>query len=180
MAIIYLVGMRGSGKTTVGKILARLQATAFLDLDQFLSQEEDASIREIVARQGWPGFRQLEQQYLRRAAKRLQGSGIVATGGGIVLEKANRQFMRSNGRVVWLAAPVEVLCNRLVAEPLCGQRPSLTGSPLLEELEQTARERDSLYRESAHLILSAEEEPAAIARKIQAHLAQFQDTSAAH
>lgn len=146
---LFLVGARGAGKSTVGALLAARLGCPFVDTDDELCTRSGASVAEIVAREGWPGFRQREGAVLRRVGRR-QGPAVIATGGGMVLLRANRSFMRSAGRVIYICARPGELARRLAGDPRHAQRPSLTGAPLLEELASVLAEREALYREAAH------------------------------
>jgi len=133
MSILFLVGARASGKTTIGKALAKKLDLPFADTDQHLLDSAGRTVDQIVAEEGWPGFRTRESAALRDVADAHRGGCVVATGGGMVLAEANRQLMRQRGMVVFLDAPVQVLAERLGRNPLNSQRPSLTGQGLVEE-----------------------------------------------
>lgn len=165
---IYLTGMRGSGKTTVGRILAENLKAPFVDLDHLLCQDACQDIDAIVRTSGWATFRQLESQTLQKAARQLGSHGVCATGGGIVLAAENRRLMRDSGAVVLLAPPIEVLHQRLLADPLASQRPPLSASPLYEELLEVWSKREALYRGCAHLILEERLAAPLLAGRIQA------------
>ncbi len=154
---IFLTGMRGAGKSSLGKALALRHALPFCDLDQLISKKSGASIAEIVAKKGWPYFRVAEKEALREiCAKTLNTRPVIlATGGGAVLDAENRQFMREMGTVFWLKAEPQILAHRLSLEPLPEQRPAFGKASLLEELALTLAEREALYHESADYILNA-------------------------
>ena len=97
---------------------------------------------------------------------------VVATGGGIILTEFNRHYMRSHGVVIYLSAPVSVLVDRLEATPEEGLRPTLTGKPLTEEVQEVLAQRDVLYREAAHYIVDATNAPAQVVEDILGILAQ--------
>lgn len=163
MAVIFLVGARAAGKTTVGMELARLLDCPFTDTDQHLRQSLGRSVAEVVAAEGWPGFRARESAALREVTGwPRSGHLVVATGGGMVLAPENRRFMRERGTVFYLAAPVEALARRLARDPLAAQRPSLTGLDMIGEVRQVLAERRPLYEEAAHHILDATAPPAKI------------------
>lgn len=159
--LIYLVGARGSGKTTVGKALALANGWPFLDLDAYIGQKAGREIAAIVAAEGWDAFRQLEARCLREASARLAGDthAVIATGGGAVLAASNRAHMRASGLVIWLRASEESLLARLAKEPLAAQRPSLTGLSPQEEMRRVLAEREGLYAECAHHALDANASP---------------------
>lgn len=163
MATLFLIGPRGSGKTTVGRCLARLLDKSFLDTDQLVAEAAGQSIAGIVAAKGWSAFRDLESECLARAA----GSGAVtATGGGVVLSPQNCELMRASGPVFYLHCPVEVLAARLSANLSAKDRPSLTGRDPIEEAAAVLAEREPLYRRTAHFIVAADDDPDSVARNV--------------
>ena len=161
MAAIFLVGARAAGKTTVGLELARLLDCPFTDTDQHLRERLGRTAAEMVAAEGWPGFRARESAALREVTvPRDGGDMVVATGGGMVLDAGNRRFMRDHGTVFYLAASAAVLARRLARNPLAAQRPSLTGMDIVKEVRQVLVERRPLYEEAVHHILDAAAESA--------------------
>lgn len=155
MTILYLTGPRACGKTTAGRLLARSLDAPLLDTDAML-QEDGRSVADIVAAEGWEGFRARESAILRRAAEELRASGasvgVVSTGGGMVLAEENRIFMRRTGIVIFLSAPAALLAARLERGALEAQRPSLTGQDVVAEVEQVLKERLPLYKEAQHIV----------------------------
>ena len=140
---IFLVGLRGAGKSTVGRALAKRLGMAFSDLDNVVEKQAGKSIAEIVQDHGWEEFRTMEHEALKAACA---GSGIVvAPGGGIVLDERNRKVMEAGGKVVYLMADVPLIISRLGRNPGNSQRPSLSGKPLEEEVLDCFREREPLY-----------------------------------
>jgi shikimate kinase len=143
--ILSLVGMPGSGKSTVGRQLSRRLGLPFFDSDQVIEQRLGCSIREFFAREGEAAFRDVEEQVLAGLA---QGeTSIVATGGGAVLRAANRTALRQAGQVVYLRSTPEELFRRLRHDR---QRPLLQVADPLATLRSLYTERDPLYREAAH------------------------------
>lgn len=130
---IFLTGFMGSGKSTVGRRLAARSGVAFVDLDRAIEEASGRSVSELFAAAGEAGFRGLEARALR-ATGTLEDA-VVATGGGVPLDPANRSWMRRQGTVVWLDVPAPVLMQRLAGTP--GERP-LFASPgaALELLSQ--------------------------------------------
>ncbi len=153
-SIVFLIGARASGKTTVGRALAERLGREFVDTDELVVREVGLSITELVARSGWEPFRERETAVLTGLCGKKQL--VVATGGGMVLRPENRDLMRAHGFVVYLEADASTLARRLESNPLPGQRPSLSDRPLEEEVRQVLAERDALYRACAHLVLPAE------------------------
>lgn len=165
---IFLIGARGCGKTTVGQKLAEACQSAFIDTDLILQQRANKTIAEIVAKEGWPAFRALETRTLQSVA---EPKSVIATGGGIILAPVNREFLRENGIVIYLKAPVSVLAGRLEAFPEESQRPTLTGKPISEEVREILAQRDALYRETAHCVVDAACEPDEVVAQILAAIA---------
>ena len=163
---IFLVGPRGAGKTTVGKLLGKRLLLPFEDTDAFLQHKEGRSVHEIVRCEGWSGFRLRESTTLRTVTNSMPHGGVIATGGGIVLDNGNCMFMRSHGTVFYLSTPAEELAQRLAASPLASQRPPLTGAPLLEEITSVLAERHDLYCSVAHHIISTSHSPSILCEEI--------------
>ena len=150
---IYLLGMRGSGKTTVGKRLAEALQCAFVDTDALVVAEAGQSIEDIVAASGWEAFRGMEEAALAKAAE-LPGK-VVATGGGIVLAQANRDLMYRTGVSFYLAADAGLLIARMLRDPNTAQRPALTPLDLHDEVAKVMSEREALYMASMDHMLQA-------------------------
>lgn len=165
MQRIFLIGPRGSGKSTVGRRLAGMLACPVLDTDDLIRAEAGASVTDIVQREGWPGFRERESRALRRAAEEENGPLIVCTGGGIVLAPGNVDYMRATGMVLYLAAPADILYKRLSKGNAMADRPTLTGKAPLQEMAAVLEERDPLYRKAAHHVLDAAQKAAAVAEQ---------------
>ena len=169
MSILFLVGARASGKTTIGKALAKSLGLPFADTDQHLLHRAGLTVEQIVAAEGWPGFRSRESQALQEVADAHPAGCVVSTGGGMVLAEANRLLMRQCGMVIFLDAPVQILAERLSRNPVNSQRPSLTGKGLIEEIGQVLGERRHLYEQAAHHIVDASRPMAVVCQ----HIAQL-------
>lgn len=136
---IILVGMMGTGKSTVGTALAEKAGFRLVDLDQIIEEEAQATIPELFARHGEAHFRDIESELLERV---LQDSDIVlATGGGAVLREVNRDIMLDNGWVVALTADLESILKRVGEDP---NRPLLAGGAK-ERLTALLEERKHAY-----------------------------------
>lgn len=168
-SILFLVGARASGKTTVGKALALALGWRFVDTDFLLQEREGQTVAHMVEQHGWDYFRRKEGEYLHLAA---HPRTVIATGGGMVLAEANRRFMHETGAVFYLCAPAALLAARLAADPAHSQRPSLTGRPLAEEVEEVLRQREALYHEAAHHVVDASLPPQDLTAAV---LALFQE-----
>ncbi len=150
---IFLVGPRGSGKTTVGRLAAQRLSLAFADTDALLAERAGTTIVGFVAAHGWDAFRDLEHEVLADVCGR--ENQVVATGGGIVLREDNRALLRACGLTVYLMADLPTLLSRLEADPNAAQRPALTDSPLREEISRVLDEREPLYFSVADAVLQA-------------------------
>jgi shikimate kinase len=147
---IALVGMPGSGKSTVGRQLARNLGCRFADSDTELEHTLGCPVRRYFEQHGEPAFRDAEQQVISRLS---QETGLVlATGGGSVLRAANRQALAEHCVVVYLKSSPEDLYRRLRHDT---QRPLLQVADPLRRLRELYRERDPLYRRSAHFVVEA-------------------------
>lgn len=164
---IFLVGARGCGKTTIGVALAQALGHHFVDTDHYLLTSTGMSVADIVAQEGWDGFRARETQALKSVTA---PDTIVATGGGMVLAEENRQFMREQGVVIYLRAPAQILADRLEAFPEEGQRPTLTGKPITDEIVEVLATREALYRQAAHHVIDAARSPEAVVEEVLAVL----------
>jgi shikimate kinase len=167
---IILTGYRATGKSVVGRMLAERLARAFLDMDRLIEERQGCSIRDLVAARGWPHFREVERKLLEELADRRDL--VIATGGGAILHRQAWAALRASGLVVWLTADRQTICRRLASDGATeGQRPSLTGRGIEEEVAGVLAEREPLYREGSDLTIdtacrSVEE----IVREIQAAL----------
>ena len=147
---IALVGMPGSGKSTVARHLARQLALRFVDSDLEIERNSEMPIRDFFALHGEDAFRDVEQDTLD-VLTRQQGS-VIATGGGAVLRPSNRDALHSRTHVFYLRATPEELHRRLRHDT---QRPLLQVLDPLRRLRELYRERDPLYRRTAHFVVEA-------------------------
>lgn len=136
---IVLTGFMGSGKTTVGRLLAQRLGMDFLDSDGLIEEQDGRTIAAIFQEEGEPYFRQLEAETARELAKR-RGL-VIATGGRLMLDAGNAAALEATGPVFCLAAPAEMIVSRLVDE--AGQR------PLLDVPDPTAKVRALLLERAA-------------------------------
>jgi shikimate dehydrogenase len=159
---IVLIGMRGSGKTAVGKVLSQKLGRELIEMDELIVSKAGLSIPEIVKEHGWEKFRDLEAEITAEVAKR--DNIVNATGGGIVVREPNVSRLKQNGLVVWLTASVDALLNRIGDDE---SRPLLKGKTRREDLEITLAERTPLYQKAADIIIDTEgKTPEAIAKTI--------------
>jgi shikimate kinase len=144
--------MPGSGKSTVGRHVARHLALPFVDTDHLIEQRIGCSIREYFELHGEPAFRDVEAQVVDDATA-FPEPRVIATGGGAVLRDANRDVLRSRSTVMYLRATPEDLARRLRHDT---HRPLLQGGgDALKRLRTLFQERDPLYRRTAHYVIEA-------------------------
>ncbi|NEP12892.1 MAG: shikimate kinase [Symploca sp. SIO2C1] len=158
---VFLIGMMGSGKTTVGSLLASQLGYRFCDSDVMIEQVAGKSINEIFAESGEDAFRELESQVLSELSAYTKL--IVATGGGVVLRPINWSYLH-HGLIVWLDAPVEVLIERLKEDTT---RPLLKQADPAQTLQKILEQRRSLYAEAdLHIRINGSDTPEQIASTI--------------
>ena len=145
---LYLTGYRGTGKTSVGVILARSLGRPVIDLDQVVEANTGKSIREIFARGGEAEFRELETEALQTVSQ--APPAVISLGGGAILRPLNRQTISATGFCCWLDADAETIAGRLAADPATAQqRPSLTALDHLSEIAELLDQRRQWYEEVA-------------------------------
>jgi shikimate kinase len=145
---LYLVGMMGAGKTTVGRLLARRLKLRFVDSDHEIERRCGVKVPLIFDIEGEAGFRSRESQTLAELAA-LEGI-VLATGGGAVLAGENRQRLAARGTVIYLRAKPEDLYERVRQDR---NRPLLATADPLARLQELYVERDPLYREVADVVV---------------------------
>jgi len=162
---LVLIGYRGTGKSTIGRVLAGRLGMSYIELDDRIVQKAGKEIPEIVAASGWDHFRDIESEVVREVS-RLDGC-LLDTGGGVILRPENVPELRRKGVVFWLRAEIPDIVERIQGGD---QRPSLTGSrSFTEEVEEVLAERTPLYEAAADevvdtSVLSEEEAVEHIAR----------------
>jgi len=146
---LVLIGYRGTGKSTVGKILAERLGWELVSTDAEIIRRARLSVPDIVQRFGWDHFRDLESEVCRDLAGK-EGL-IIDSGGGAILRQQNVDYLKKNGVLIWLTATVRTIADRIGGDT---QRPSLTGTKsFTEEVEEVLRERQPKYKAAAnHMI----------------------------
>ncbi len=158
---LYLVGMMGAGKTTVGQEIARKLSYGFVDTDAVIAQVTKKSINQLFAEVGEAEFRQIESKILAEVCA--YTNLAISTGGGIVTQQKNWSYLR-HGLIVWLDVPIEVLADRLAND---NTRPLLQDAALLDKLQLLLQQRRSLYNQAdLRIEVSAEETAAQIAARL--------------
>ena len=145
---VALVGLPGSGKSTVGRQLARRLDLPFVDSDHVIELRLGCAIREYFEREGEQRFRDVEQEVVDDLTQ--NHHGVLSTGGGSVLRPINREHLRSRGPVVYLRSSPEEVFRRLRHDV---SRPLLQVADPLSRLRDLYAARDPLYRETAHFTL---------------------------
>lgn len=138
--LIFIIGMPGSGKTTVGRALARQLGWEFADTDHCMQQNTGVDVSTIFAHEGEAGFRRRETEILQRVVE--GKSRVIATGGGAVLAQVNRECMEAQGAIVYLRTPRDVLLRRVQRDL---SRPLLQGEDLAAKLDTLLEVRVPLY-----------------------------------
>lgn len=165
---LFLVGMMGSGKTTLGKRLARDCNLVFIDLDREIERRTGVTVGTIFEIEGEAGFRNRESQILAEICG--GGEMVVATGGGTVLLPLNRARMQAAGRIVYLHATANLIHARTRNDRA---RPLLQVVDPLAKIRQLIAQRDPLYREIADVIVESGRDPGIVASEIEQHQSEW-------
>lgn len=146
---IVLIGYRGTGKSSVGQLLAERSGRTLVSTDAEVVRRAGRSVPEIVQQHGWDHFRDLESTVCRDLAGR--DDLIIDTGGGAVLRRENVDRLKAGGILFWLTAEVATISRRIGGDT---QRPSLTGTKsFVEEIEGVLRERTPVYQAAADHVI---------------------------
>lgn len=163
---LYLIGMMGAGKSTIGRLLAKRLGYGFLDTDAVIEQIAGCSISQIFAESGEAEFRKLESQVLGQvsAYRRM----AIATGGGIVLDRMNWSYLR-HGLVIWLDVPAEQIYDRIKNSTT---RPLLQDPNPQQKIQDLLNQRTPLYAQAdVRITLTQEEPPDAVTTRVLAAIA---------
>ncbi len=153
---VILIGYRASGKTTVGRELARLLGRPFFDSDRMIFAKTGRTIPEIVETSGWRAFREVEKTVIAELSE--LDDVVIALGGGAVMDPENVAMLREKGLFVWLRADARILARRMVKEQNgASRRPSLTGAGTLAEIEEVLAKRLPVYADVADVIVDTAE-----------------------
>lgn len=171
---LVLVGMMGAGKTTVGREYARRHRLRFVDCDHEIEARTGVKVPTIFEIEGESGFRRRESQVIDELTR--EDGLVLATGGGAVLDPANRAMLAERALVIYLNAPTQVLWERTRHDR---NRPLLQVANPRERIETLYRERDPLYREVAHIVVDGGRgNPAGMVRQIEKVIEEYTKTHA--
>ena len=166
---LALIGLTGSGKSTVARELGERRGTVVADLDEMIEAEEGLTVSGLFARSGEAWFRRREGEILDQALG--AGAGVIACGGGIVTDAARREALKRRCRVIWLEVTPEVAAGRVARE--LASRPLLAGRDPRVTLEEMLARRAALYAEAAEIrIATGGRTPSQVADEIERELAR--------
>jgi shikimate kinase len=163
---LVLIGLRGTGKTSVAALLAGRLGWQWFDADALIEQRAGKSIKQIFADDGEAAFRDWESQIVTELAG--QNEAVLALGGGAVVREQNRAALAGRGKVVWLTASPETLWQRIQTDMLtASRRPNLSAAGGINEIIATLDARRAIYRACADLDIDTEgKTPAQVADAI--------------
>lgn len=149
---IVLIGYRGCGKTTVGKLLAAELNWKYISTDDEIIKKAKSTIPEIVKKYDWEKFRDIETEITKKVAKK--DRYIIDTGGGIILREQNILALKRNGKFIWLKAGIKTITKRIKHSK---DRPSLiAGKTFLQEISDVLKERIPIYKRVADFIITTD------------------------
>ncbi len=153
--VITLIGYRGSGKTSVARLLASRWGWMCIDVDEEIERHAGKSIRRIFDESGEPEFRRIERSVISKLL--IQSRLILSAGGGAILNAETREEMCAAGPVVWLQASIETLESRILGDAATAtRRPDLTKTGGRAEIETLLALREPLYRQTASLTIATD------------------------
>ncbi len=155
---LYLIGYRGSGKSTVAKLLATGLKRPLWDTDRMIEQSSGQPIRDIFAQSGESAFRELETQAIAQLGNLKEAApAVVSLGGGAVLRPENQDLLRQTGYCVWLTGSPKVLYERIQSDSTSADsRPKLTDRDGYAEVEEVLRQREPIYRSLANMTVNTD------------------------
>jgi len=166
MKNIALTGFMGTGKSVVGRLLARELFMTFVDLDEVIEKEAGLSVKEIFRTLGEKRFRSLEKEALKSIVSgEMGGCTVLATGGGAVVDAANRALLREWGFIVCLTASVKTILQR--TERGGKKRPLLAGEDREADVRKLLEERESAYRDCDMTLDTTQDSVSDVVRKIR-------------
>lgn len=164
---VILVGFMGTGKSAVGRVLAKRLGRRLIDVDQLIEARAGRSVAQVFAEQGEPYFRRRERAAIRWAAR--QSHAVIATGGGAIIDPANLRVLRRAGWIVCLSASVQTLLRRLGD---AAHRPLLAGPDRRRRIVALLRQRRPAYAQADYTVDTTRRSVRTVVRLIEAFLAQ--------
>lgn len=163
---IALIGMRGSGKSVVGRILSDLLGVQHIDTDEVIVQNAGKTIVEIFSSEGESGFRKYECDVIQKMSA--DPPVVISVGGGAILDKKNVEHLRSIATVVWLTAEADILWQRISCDEKTTQsRPALTNLTGMDEIKQLLQGRSLRYKQaSMYAVDTTNKAPEQVAQEI--------------
>ncbi len=150
---IVLIGFRGTGKSTVGRLLANRLERDFIDSDKHIESTTGKTIKNIFEDDGEEGFRQIEADTITELSK--DDNKVISAGGGVVLREKNINNLKGNGFLVLLEATPEIIHSRIEQDKkTTQQRPSLTDKKPLDEIKHLIAEREPAYKSAADFTIN--------------------------
>ena len=146
---IFIIGPMASGKSTIGKKLAKALGVNFIDIDKEIERKAGVEISRIFEVEGEESFREREKKTLKELSE--GNNSVISTGGGAVLRMENRELMKSKGKVIYLETPVELQLERTLKDK---SRPLLSKGNKEETLRSLKKQRDTLYKEIANISIN--------------------------
>ena len=169
---VILIGYRATGKSTVGTLLSAKLKIPFGDTDTLVEENMEMPIKEIVALHGWDFFRNKEKEAVLTLTQ--EGAGVIATGGGVVLDKENVALLSQAGVIIWLNTPLHDTISRLNNNtPGAASRPQFTDWNIVQETIYLMKQRFPLYENTAnHTVETANKNPLQVAEEIYQYLVE--------
>lgn len=164
---IILIGMRGSGKSTIARKLSKALHKPYIEIDRVIAQETGMSIPEMVANHGWEYFREKESEITKKVCG--QDNSIISTGGGVVTRPENIAVLQQNSKIFYLRATIHTLLRRVGED---ANRPALTGQKsLMNEMKEVLQNRKALYESTADRIIDTDKKSLnTIVKEIQEYI----------
>jgi len=159
---VVLVGYRGTGKTTIGRILKEKLKKNFISMDEEIIKKTNMQIPEIISKYGWDYFRDIESEVSEYVSK--LDNYIIDTGGGVVIRQQNIEALKKNGKIILLTADIKTIAERIKKDK---ERPALKGKSSTDEIEEVLKEREEKYINAADYIIdTTKKSPEEISKEI--------------
>jgi shikimate kinase len=167
---VVLIGYRATGKSTVGRILSAKLKITFWDTDAMIEKSMAMPIKEIVALHGWDFFRAKERETIKYLTQK--EDGVIATGGGVVLDEENVKSLKLAGVIIWINAPLQDIIDRLKKDAQnIATRPQFTSGNIIQETIDIMRQRLPLYESAAnHTVDTISKSAVQVAEEIYQYL----------